>query len=328
MSTAHRKSATALRMTAKQFIRSFGLEHCVFVTLTFPGKAPTVKEASARFNSIATNLLNKAGVVRAWIRVLERGDRRGRVHYHMLCAVADDVRTGTNFEEFREKNFRSANVALRAFWSWWRRNATKYGFGRVTSLPIRSEDEAMAQYLAKYISAHIHQRNAEDKGARLVAYSKNVASSSTRFAYRSVGSHLGRLKLASLAEALGYTQDNYAEAFRRDYGAKWMYWLGPYIKGISLAVYPTIFHLIKDEPQWRDEEGLENAVEITGDDLVRRHRASVARALCACRVLFDKLKLGRAGECNASRVERGLFVPAKKWTAPMLIEPEAEPWPD
>ena len=334
MTTAHRKSTYALRVSTREFINRYGLEKCLFVTLTFPsigGKAPTVKEASRRFNSLATNLLNGRGLVVAWIRVLERGERKGRVHYHCLVAVREDVRTGFDFEAFKRKDYTSANGALRAVWAWWRKNAKKYGFGRVESQPLRSTDEAVAQYLSKYISAHITQRKAEDKGARLVGYSKGVPSSSSKFAFDSVRGQLHRRKLAILAGALGFTESHYSEQFRRDYGRSWMYWLGPHIKRIVLPVYPTFAHLCADFEEWRDhpdEVARTNGVEFTAEALVRAHRESLERALAACRSLFDRERLGRAGECNTYHHEGPIFVPARHWKPQELLEVPPPVWRD
>ena len=50
--------------------------------------------------------------------------------------------------------------------------AKKYNFGRTELLPIRKSGEAVAAYMAKYLTKG--ERTADDKGARLVAYSSKV----------------------------------------------------------------------------------------------------------------------------------------------------------
>jgi hypothetical protein len=51
--------------------------------------------------------------------------------------------------------------------------AERYGFGgRVELLPIRKNAEALASYLSKYLSKGFVNRRQDDKGVRLISYSK------------------------------------------------------------------------------------------------------------------------------------------------------------
>jgi hypothetical protein len=101
--------------------------------------------------------------------VLER-QKSGRIHYHLLVVLPDDIRSGADFDEFSKRVYRSANNHLRREWAFWRKTACLYGFGRTELMPIRSDAAAMGQYVGKYIGKHIGHREQRDKGARLVSY--------------------------------------------------------------------------------------------------------------------------------------------------------------
>ncbi|MGB7747589.1 MAG: hypothetical protein WBN75_09910 [Verrucomicrobiia bacterium] len=108
-----------------------------------------------------------------YIIVMERMDS-GRIHYHLLVVLAQDIRTGFDFAAVKRGNYRSASAYLRREWKFWRETAPKYGFGRTELLPIRKTAEGVAKYVGKYVAKHIGQRLPEDKGARLVRYSKGA----------------------------------------------------------------------------------------------------------------------------------------------------------
>ena len=338
MSTAHRKSAFALRASARQFINTHGVDHVAFVCFTIPGKAPTIREATSKFNSLATNCLNTnkrtdTPLVGPWIRVTERGDKNDRVHFHMLIATKDDIRTGTDFEAFKKGDYRSANPELRKLWKFFRDNATNYGFGRVHSVPVKSDSEACSAYLAKYISAHINKRRLDDKGARLLAYSKGVAASSSRFSFQSPGSDVSRKKLMHLATGLGFTAENYPAKFQMHFGKKWMYHLGPIIKTITLPVYETVLHLAKDFPDMDiPDEYKWTCREFSRDDFPRLHRESLRNALHRASLFYNsrlyRRYLREEGEApkqlRRSQVQegRGVAPPEELFTI------EGPVWPD
>ena len=89
------------------------------------------------------------------------GKRRGAWHLHVLVLLPYDIRTGVDF----------APPYLRAVWRELRIKCKAYGFGRHELLPIKSNADAMAQYIGKYISKHLGSRKDEDKGKRLIASS-------------------------------------------------------------------------------------------------------------------------------------------------------------
>ena len=64
--------------------------------------------------------------------------------------------------------------------AFWRSMAKKYNFGRTELLPVRTDSQRLAAYLAKYLSKG--ERKAEDKGARLyILLVKSFASLYAKF---------------------------------------------------------------------------------------------------------------------------------------------------
>lgn len=196
LSTQHRKAAAALAWNVKAMCERHGIERVGFLTLTFSDHVTDVKEASKRFNSLASNVLN--GRYADWVRVIER-QKSERIHYHLLVAMGEDIRTGVDFARLADRDYSTAGKALRGEWAFWRSTARKYRFGRTELLPIKSSDEAIGRYVGKYIAKHIEARKDEDKGARLVAYSKGARVAVTRFSWVSPGAATWRRKVRTFA---------------------------------------------------------------------------------------------------------------------------------
>jgi hypothetical protein len=180
-----------------------GLERLGFLTLTFGDQVTDAKEAQRRYNSLNTGILRERYPYA--IRVVER-QKSGRIHYHLVIALVDDIRSGFSFADLETKRgrgrYQSANAALKAEWKFWRENAEKYGFGRTELLPVKSTAEGIARYVGKYISKHVEGRSLADKGIRLVEYSKGARMQSSRFAFNTLGAKLARAKVGELARAM------------------------------------------------------------------------------------------------------------------------------
>jgi len=169
LASKKKKAAFALQTNIAAMIVKYGIERIGFLTLTFADNVQCHKEATKRFNSLATNVLKNK--YQSWVRVSER-QQSGRWHFHLIVSCKHDIKRGLKFDELKNKNYKSANKALRGEWSFWRTVAKKYNFGRTELLPIRKSGEAVAAYMAKYLTKG--ERKAEDKGARLVSYSSKV----------------------------------------------------------------------------------------------------------------------------------------------------------
>jgi hypothetical protein len=215
-------------------IESHGLERVGFLTLTFARHIVAYREAQRMLHSLMAGVLRPRYAEH--ITVMERMDS-GRIHYHLLVVMAADIRTGFDWEAVKRGDYRSANDYLRAEWKHWRATAPKYGFGRTELLPIRSTAEGVAKYVGKYVAKHIGQRLPEDKGARLVRYSKGANRVGTRFSWATNGAAMWRAKLGAFCRTLGLAPENHAERLRQWYGPHWVHRLRPLIASIKLPEF-------------------------------------------------------------------------------------------
>ena len=198
----------------------YGTNKIGFLTLTFADDVQCHKEATKRFNSLATNILKNK--YESWIRISER-QKSGRWHFHLVVVCKDDIRRGLRFDELKNKQYKSANVHLRGEWRFWRSMAKKYNFGRTELLPVRTDSQRIAAYLAKYLSKG--ERKSEDKGARLVSYSSKVLRVCTQSFSWFKGGQSWRKACALFFTLYKVPQDRY-----------WAYKYGDEIKQISLLL--------------------------------------------------------------------------------------------
>ena len=193
LSTQHKKTAYVLQASVEKMANDYTLEHIGFLTLTFAEHITDPKEAQTRLNSLLSHVIKKR--YREYLGVMER-QRSGRIHYHLLVVLNEDIRTGFNWSEALNGTYSSANPSLRKEWSFWRKTAKAYRFGRTELLPVRTTIEAMARYVGKYIGKAIEVRKEEDKGVRLVRYSRGARAGTTRFQFNTEGSSEWRRKTA------------------------------------------------------------------------------------------------------------------------------------
>jgi len=200
------RTAREIRAVIGSFVARWGLEKLGFMTLTFAGEAPTIKEARRRFRSLRTNALD--GRYPSWLCVIQRG-KLGRLHFHLVVVCREDIRTGVDFGAVKRRDYRSASDYLRGEWAFWRDACPKYNFGRCELLPVRTDAERAAQYLARYIARHLRARFPEDKRARLVSYAHNAREGLARHrlnvetggpAERRLGGLIHDLRLSGIGE--------------------------------------------------------------------------------------------------------------------------------
>jgi hypothetical protein len=231
----------------EQLIDQFGLSNSGFLTLTFPNRVCSMKEAQRRFHSVCTNVLKQR-----YLRAIVVSERHlsGGIHFHLFVILRADIRSGFDFDAFgaamkeygvggRSPKFREltkayvqgATQALRDEWAFWRRASGRYGFGRHEVLPIRSTGAAVACYMGKYVGKCIGNRRPQDKGARLVRFvgfsSKDAAGNrfstrkaNARFAWANDNAWLWRQKVAIFAHQAGAKT---MEDLQRLFGPRWAY---------------------------------------------------------------------------------------------------------
>jgi hypothetical protein len=218
----YRKTSAALAFNVQCMAEKYPLKNLGFLTLTFADNVQCYKEASRRFNSLASHVLNEK--YPAWLKVMER-QKSGRIHFHLIIALSGDVRTNFDFDAISRQDYSSAGKYLRSEWSFWRTTAKRFRFGRTELLPIKSSSEAIGRYVGKYISKHLDSRIPDDKGARLVSYSKKLRVMNTKFSWVTEGSKQWRLKVKAFCY---YVSDRSGceptlAGLRAELGPKWAY---------------------------------------------------------------------------------------------------------
>jgi hypothetical protein len=162
-----KKSAEALYQQILAYGNKFGVEKLAFLTVTFAGEAPTMEYAMKCFKVFLNSFLRRRYV--AGVRVTERGDKKGRLHFHIVVVMDQDVRTGFDFSKTNYKGenptaspyFQVEHEAIKAA-------LAKYGFGPVHWFePAKESLEALARYVAAYVAKNISKRLPGDKKARL-----------------------------------------------------------------------------------------------------------------------------------------------------------------
>jgi len=218
LSTNHRKTAFKLANCVGRLCSKYGIERIGFLTLTFADHVTCAKEAGKRFNSLRSNVLAHRYVES--ICVLERM-KSGRIHFHLLVVLADDIRTGFDFVQAAKGTYSSANLRLRSEWAFWRENARSYGFGRTELMPVKSNEEGLSKYVGKYIAKHVGAREERDKGVRLVRYSRGASNGSVAFMFASPRSRLWRYQVGAFAK-----RNDCADlaALVKKFGSRWAYY--------------------------------------------------------------------------------------------------------
>jgi len=261
LSTNHRKTAFNLSRAVARLCATYGIERVGFLTLTFADHVTCAKEAGRRFHSLRTGVL--ANRYCESICVLERM-KSGRIHFHLLVVLPDDIRTGFNFAEASAGVYTSASTRLRAEWAFWRRTAKEYGFGRTELLPVKSNEEGLSRYVGKYIAKHVGQREERDKGVRLVRYSKGASAGTSAFMFASPRSRLWRWQVGEFARRNGCSD---LASMREKFGRRW----GHFKRAEIMAIEPPpVVVLVTDEGE-----------SVTMWDIWAADRAAITRAVAA-----------------------------------------------
>lgn len=231
-----KKVALALSWNVAHLCKTWGIERVGFLTLTFAEHVTDAREAQRRFNSLATHILRKR--YPAFVAVLER-QKSGRIHYHLLVVLPDDIRTGIDFDAIANGDYKTANKSLRLEWAFWRKTAPSYRFGRTELLPIKSDADALGQYVGKYIAKGQAFRTEDDKGVRLVRYSGGARMATCKFAELNKYPNEWRAKVCTfvrqMAHAYPHRRIRCMDDIAFHYGKRWAYQYRDYI----LALPPS-----------------------------------------------------------------------------------------
>jgi hypothetical protein len=238
LNTHNKKTKRALQENVNYLVEKYGIENIGFLTLTFKQMVTSAKEAQRRYKSLNTHVLSQRYT--ATIRVMERC-KSGRIHYHLLVVLDQDIRTGFDFSAIKNQDYSSANKAIRLEWAYWRKTAPLYGFGRTELLPIKSTGRALGQYIGKYIAKHIEHRIMADKGVRLVSYGGNSRNWNSKHTPLDYASTQWRYKLNTFARQVTKSKGVmcYGIAdFQRHLGKNWAFKFRDYIMTLE-PIHPT-----------------------------------------------------------------------------------------
>ena len=251
LSPYHRKSRHRLIQVVEWMVREYGLNFVGLLTLTFgvPGTGKGSRETwelrqqakeldfvQKRWHSLNTHVIAKR--YPAWACALETQED-GVWHFHVVVVTKFDNRTGTDVATLtnyklpwgirRRKQYR--NAALGAEWQTLRELCCKYRFGRVELVPIRTSGEAVARYLASYLTKTWKGLKASRK-SRLVRFSRNISKQFTLVcSVWNLGNLIHRTRLKMAARMLNFTDyGDYADYF----GPRWHYFIGEIIAGIPI----------------------------------------------------------------------------------------------
>jgi hypothetical protein len=261
--SAYAKKAETLFINLDGLIRRVGIERVGFVTLTFAERVVEYKDASRRFNNIATSTLKPEGL--EFVAVPER-QVSGRFHFHLAAAFPYDIRSGFDFAacqranaakrdgdraEFRRLQAiycRSANRHLRQFWALLRSDKVRrHGFGRCETLPLLSNAAALARYVGAYVTSAGRSRLVGDKGMRSVRYSLSERRASCRWSWADGNGLRWRRGCQILTLILELPYEQYAEKFSK----KWAWRLKEKISVLG-EHYEEALRYAALVPEWAD----------------------------------------------------------------------------
>lgn len=253
LSPYRRKCRHRLIMAIEWMVKKHGLNNVGVLTLTFgvPGsgrgsqttrelreQAKDLEFVQKRWHSLNTNIISKR--YPDWICVVEpQGDSVW--HLHVVVATKFDIRTGTDVETLsnyslpawmrRGKHLRSEALAVE--WRALREIACKYRFGRIELLPIWKTGEALAFYLADYLTESF-KLIPPGKKHRLIRFSRGVSKQiNLTFSIWSLGNLIYRTRLKMAAGMLHF--QDYAD-FANYFGPRWNYYLGDLIAAIPVPM--------------------------------------------------------------------------------------------
>jgi hypothetical protein len=255
LSPYRRKCRHRLIMAVERMVKKYGINHVGLLTLTFgvPGsgrgsqatrelreQAKDLDFVQNHWHSLNTNIIAKRYL--DWICILEP-HKDGVWHLHVVVVTIEDIRTGTDVETLtnyslpawmrRGKHLR--NEALAAEWQALREIACKYRFGRIELLPVKKTGEALARYLAAYLSKSF-KVIPSGKRHRLIRLSRGISRQfSMTFSIWNLGNLIYRTRL-KMAAAMLHFQDY--EDFANFFGPRWHYYLGDLIAAIPV---PMVF---------------------------------------------------------------------------------------
>jgi hypothetical protein len=238
---AQRLKRLIVELEIQGLVIRHGVERIGFLTFTFADDVKTIAEAQRRFNSMNSNGL--AGRYVEWVCVVQR-HKDGRIHFHLVVVLKQDIRTGFDFAAVKRRDYSSASTYLKAEWSFLRALMPEYQFGRHELLPVRLTG-GFGKYVARYVGRSEDTRQAE-KGARLVRYSKGfVRTVCGPFSKSDKVEERARDRLPSIAFYLNLpscADFGSPEHFESVFGGRWRYHMARIMYCSPFVFAPVLVH--------------------------------------------------------------------------------------
>lgn len=242
------RRAFVLEKNVEAAVQRWGIEKTAELSITFEENVTSKEEAERRWHSFSTNVIEpEFGQA---IKVAEHQEERGRkngdcgaVHFHVVIQCPVDIRTGYVFSTHRGGKDRGACDWLKAKRKWLLKTLPQYGFGKIHHFgPIRKNGIALGKYMAKYLSKGLDNRDAWEKGSRLVSYigfKAGEKACTMQFSWFTEGGWKRRRKVEAFAKLHGIKDIG---GFKERFGPKWAYKLDVQISAMPDPGRWPVFH--------------------------------------------------------------------------------------
>lgn len=163
-----RSRKTTLTNARNNIIRLIkaNVDMTTFITLTFE-KELDFKESKKYLNKMFKKL-NRQYENLKYLWVLEYGDKKNRLHYHMLCNIQINIKLSSSKEKKSVEHKELENEFSKKFW--------QHGFVDIRNLDQEGNTN-IALYVSCYITKSMENRNLE--GYRIYGYSSKTLKKPT-----------------------------------------------------------------------------------------------------------------------------------------------------
>jgi len=241
-----RKSRYATEMNILGYIKEHGENNVAELVVT-AADCLSSKEFQKKWHSFLTGFLKKRFRSGMWTR--ERQSRSGNWHAHCVVNLGRDIKTGFPIAEVEAGDYRNVQPWIRDVWKELREGAARYGFGRISLLPIKKTGPAAAKYFVKYLAkAHGSVKSLGEERCRLCGTWGTKRWCSQKFSW--VSSRVFRRRLSWYAREVGLED---VTEIGRLLGRDWWFRLrGPLLRVVLPLEYYQLWDFGSQSYRWDD----------------------------------------------------------------------------
>jgi hypothetical protein len=199
----NRRHSAKGRYSAEVNIRSYISEHGennVAELVVTTADCLSSKQFQQQWHSFLTGFIRKRFPSGMWTR--ERQPRSGNWHAHCVVNAGRDIKTGFPIAEVEAGDYRNVQPWIRGMWKELRVASERYGFGRISLLPIKKTGPAAANYFVKYLAkAHGSSKSTGEERCRLFGTWGTKRWCYSKFSW--VSGRIFRKRLSWCATSLG-----------------------------------------------------------------------------------------------------------------------------